>query len=1152
MPGRKRKQELRPGPPAAELEVHQLISISRSFRTRLGFADPFLADFSTCRLLAQKMNDHRDLERDPGQAVRASQLYALSLIEEVLRYVLHLFLEQMNPKLFQDILEWSSSRREAMEAALQESIQEFPPLSLYRQPSARSAFLNEHSRGLANRHLLLRELILLWLAKRNPAYAPYAEAFDDTRLEDRTSYRALVASLLEFFDSQPFFGPDHQNLLDMLHSPAVASPGSLPGQLEYILNRWGSLLGKYLERFLRGLDFLKEEEKLRLPTAGETREYSFDQEPEGERFSADREWMPRVVMLAKSTLVWLYQLSRKHGRAISRLDQIPDEELDAIARRGFTALWLIGLWERSRASRRIKRICGNPEAEASAYSLREYRVAGELGGEEALANLKARCLQRGLRLASDMVPNHMGLDSPWVFERPDWFIGLDHPPFPSYSFSGEDLGEDPRCGIFLEDHYYDRSDAGVVFKWVQRASGRVRYLYHGNDGTHLPWNDTAQLNYLKAEVREAVIRAILEVSRLFPIIRFDAAMTLTRRHFQRLWFPPPGSGGDIPSRSEHGLSQAQFNRLMPEEFWRQVVDRVAQENPDTLLLAEAFWLLEGYFVRTLGMHRVYNSAFMNMLKAEENRKYRALIKNTLEFDPEILRRYVNFMNNPDEETAAVQFGKGDKYFGVCVMLATLPGLPLFGHGQVEGFQEKYGMEYRRAYWDEQPDPELVQRHERLIFPLLRKRALFAGVEQFLLYDLLSADGEVNENVFVYSNRRGCEAALVLYNNRYAEASGRVRLSVPRRSRRPDGSRALQQRHLAEALGLPSGGGGYCLFHERVGGLEYVRTAARLWEEGLYVALGAYQAQVFEDFRTVWEDASHPYGELEVLLQGRGTPAVGSSLRDVLLKPVRESFAELYAAPLVRRLLELGLSPARDGSPGGRGLETLLEGLAGKLDRLLEAGRDFRERIRGGEELGAAAKEAAGPSRRAELLAGLERGFAAALDLDREAPARLLPALREAEPAETFRWSLLSARAVVTAAGRILLSEADRRAGLTLAGEWGLEAPLSKAWLELGLSAEEAGAAWRLLQVLIQLEVAGELDLYEAAQKPEPRSFLQVHSHQGSLWFKKEPFLALLWWLLELGMIPGPEPAATARGWMEAAEKAGYRLERFLELGARMG
>ncbi|MBI2447066.1 MAG: alpha-amylase, partial [Candidatus Omnitrophica bacterium] len=198
----------------------------------------------------------------------------------------------------------------------------------------------------------------------------------------------------------------------------------------------------------------------------------------------------------------------------------------------------------------------------------------------------------------------------------------------------------------------------------------------------------------------------MHVARKFNVIRFDAAMTLTKKHYQRLWFPEPGTGGAIPSRAEHGMTKEQFNYSMPLEFWREVVDRVAKEAPDTLLLAEAFWLLEGYFVRTLGMHRVYNSAFMNMLRDEDNAKYRSVIKNTLEFDPEVLKRFVNFMNNPDERTAIDQFGKDDKYFGICTMMATMPGLPMFGHGQIEGYTEKYGMEYRRAYRNEEPDRDL--------------------------------------------------------------------------------------------------------------------------------------------------------------------------------------------------------------------------------------------------------------------------------------------------------------------------------------------------------------------------------------------------------------------------------------------------------------
>ena len=66
---------------------------------------------------------------------------------------------------------------------------------------------------------------------------------------------------------------------------------------------------------------------------------------------------------------------------------------------------------------------------------------------------------------------------------------------------------------------------------------------------------------------------------------------------------------------------------------------------------------------------------MNMMRDEENAKYRSVIKNTIEFDPDILKRYVNFMSNPDERTAIDQFGNGDKCFGVATMMAALPGLP---------------------------------------------------------------------------------------------------------------------------------------------------------------------------------------------------------------------------------------------------------------------------------------------------------------------------------------------------------------------------------------------------------------------------------------------------------------------------------------------
>ena len=78
---------------------------------------------------------------------------------------------------------------------------------------------------------------------------------------------------------------------------------------------------------------------------------------------------------------------------------------------------------------------------------------------EVLMTLRERAWSHGIRLASDMVPNHMGIDSRWVIEHPDWFLALPYSPYPAYTFNGPDLSSDGRVAIVLEDHYWDGTDA---------------------------------------------------------------------------------------------------------------------------------------------------------------------------------------------------------------------------------------------------------------------------------------------------------------------------------------------------------------------------------------------------------------------------------------------------------------------------------------------------------------------------------------------------------------------------------------------------------------------------------------------------------------------------------------------------------------------
>jgi glycosidase len=1168
----------------ATFEFH----VSRRARDRYLFDDTLFtitgnvvfANFRAARVFAQQMNEHRDLVNYPERAVKPGQLNALGLVDEILHYLVGVYREQHGPDVMARAITRLEERlgREAVDKTLRSFADAFPTVALYRRQTDLDSYLGGQTDGVPNRQIVLEELLLLWLANANPACSPFQELFDDADLRHDTAYARIINELRTFFDNEPLFGPEQQNLIAELRAPAIAVPHSLEGQLSYILERWGSMLGRYVYRLLSSLDVIKEERKLIFLGPGPTQVPVYDftslagADGEGgaetEAFSPELGWMPSLVLMAKNTYVWMDQLSKKYGRLIDRLDQIPDEELEQLGRWGVTGLWLIGVWERSPASQRIKVLCGNADAVPSAYSLYDYQIADDIGGEAAYQDLKDRAWRYGVRMASDMVPNHVGIVSRWLIEHPDWFVWREDNPYPWYTYGGPDLSNDDRVGIHIEDHYYDRTDAAVTFRRTDRQTGQERYVYHGNDGTSMPWNDTAQLNYLNPEVREAVIQTILHVARQFPVIRFDAAMTLTKRHFQRLWYPEPGTGGAIPTRAEQGMTRDDFNAAMPAEFWREVVDRVAAEAPNTLLLAEAFWLLEGYFVRTLGMHRVYNSAFMVMLRDEDNAKYRQVMKNTLEFDPEVLRRFVNFMNNPDERTAVDQFGSSDKYFGVCTLMVTMPGLPMLGHGQIEGFAEKYGMEFRRPLWDETPDRALIERHEREIFPLMRMRPIFAGVEHFLLYDFYSTDGSVSEDVFAYSNRLGDERGLVVYNNRFAEARGWVKRSAAFAQKTGQGDeKSLVQRTLAEGLGLESGDDWYSIARDQVSGLEYIRSNRQLRDEGLYVELGAYRRLVLTGFRQVQDNVFGQYGQLMAYLEGRGVPSIEEALREIRLQPIQRPYRELVNSALLRRLLDVS---AAGPGPGVNLDVELLSDVETRLRDFLEEARrldggrsDIETVVRSGEgRLGAllglltqaggdgAAESGAG---RSSVSASVPKENGAHAATRRGNGASELTT-SESEPAAEPPGDAGAARAAVDLVrdrpearaalvvwaltrplGELVDPDQPAEQSRALFDEWLLGSIVERSLVGLGLDDGAAMVGVALTRVLLAHERAlvensarGPRRVLESLLSDgDVRDFLGVNRYRDVLWFNQERFDALVAGLLATAVVTATaEPATT--------------------------
>ena len=1203
--------------------------ISRAARDRYGVTEVLFsfdgnavfANPAASRALAHRINQVRSAENDPKRQVQPAALFAMGLIDEAAHALLEYYRKTVAPQVMSEALQHFAALvgEKPLEELLLAFVEQFPGTEVYAGKLTPRQWLAGATGGTPHREAALEELMLLWFENRNPAFAPFRELFDDTALAETTVYSDVTAALPAFFASMPELGAGRGGIFSLLLEVLTAG-GPLSDQLSLLRGRWGFAVGEILQRLLLAGGILKEEEVALWmqfnPASAETqgRRNRFGGWGDGqaevpnyttamneyEAFSQDQDWMPRTVMIAKSTYVWLNQLSRFYGRSIERLDQIPDEELQTLAARGMNALWLIGVWERSRASQTIKRLCGNPDAVASAYSLYDYSIAHNLGGEPAYRDLRDHCGRYGIRLASDMVPNHMGIDSTWVIEHPEWFLSRRDLPYPAYSFNGPDLSGDDRVEIKIEDHYYSQTDAAVVFQRRDKWTNDTQYIYHGNDGTSFPWNDTAQLNYLSAAVREQVIQTILHVARQFPIIRFDAAMTLAKRHVQRLWFPASAAGDSIPSRAESAMSTADFDRALPVEFWREVVDRVAQEVPGTLLLAEAFWMMEGYFVRTLGMHRVYNSAFMVMLRDEDNANYRKLLKNTLEFDPGIMKRYVNFMSNPDERTAIDQFGSGDKFFGVATLMATLPGLPMFGHGSVEGFTEKYGMEYYRPRFEEWPNQGLVDRHNREIAPLLHRRALFAESDNFLLYDLWHSGGGVNENVFAYSNQRDGQRALIVYNNSYSEAHGTLHNSCAYMDK---SAGALRQRSLSDGLALSGDSRVIYAYRNNASGLSHLRRGNDFNERGLHVDLGGYGYAVLLDWRELRSDSNHHWDRLCDMLNGRGVEDLDRALLALQLEHVHSALRSTLEPRLVREFAILAArteDTVREDASLLPHSEMLEEWIA-KSARFIAVARDeYFKRIQPPpSEQPRVAGENTAPVPQsstlgAEGLAAEERNEATLTEtrLRGRVHSLLSLGLVEAQFAEPWSvearavlpsthplpnagsvWAPVLAYTLFAAFGESLDLAAPAAPALRAFDNFGLRSVLAEAFAAFEFSGQDTWRAAARVRIALaagilpaepepsgkhseQLQqssatVTGTLPAH-AWEDGDIRWLVGINEHEGKTYYNKESFEQLVWWralpdllqtatqlpidLRELETIQVQVASSLA-----AAAKAGYQL-----------
>lgn len=380
-------------------------------------------------------------------------------------------------------------------------------------------------------------------------------------------------------------------------------------------------------------------------------------------------WPQDPTIYEINTWVWLNDLSTKYGTRVD-LSSVPSAEWDNVAKFGFDAVWLMGVWERSPVGTAIAN--SNPglrqdfeqalrdfkpeDNVGSPYCVRRYRVDQQLGGPEALAVARRELAERRMKLLLDFVPNHIAPDHSWILEHPDRLV----------QGTLEEARAQP--GSFLEI-------GGRVF-----ACGRDPYFP--------AWPDVLQLNAFQPGLRQAAIGTLCDIASQCDGVRCDMAMLMMNIIFERTWGSRVGPSPAI-------------------DYWPEVIPAVNAAYPDFLFIAEAYWNLE-WELQQQGFDFCYDKRAYDRIVNDNAESLRLHLSANIAYQRKLLR----FLENHDEPRAAAILSP-QRERAAAVVVATLPGARLFHEGQFEGRRIKLPVFLGRRP-QEPPDADLQAFYLKLL------------------------------------------------------------------------------------------------------------------------------------------------------------------------------------------------------------------------------------------------------------------------------------------------------------------------------------------------------------------------------------------------------------------------------------------------------
>ena len=431
-----------------------------------------------------------------------------------------------------------------------------------------------------------------------------------------------------------------------------------------------------------------------------------------------------------NTRVWLTELSKSLGRPAT-LDDIPDAELDQLAKMGFDWIWFLSVWQIGPAGQRISRAnyewrrefqetlpdLREEDIAGSGFAITGYSVPPALGGDAALARLHERLSKRGLRLLLDFVPNHTGLDHPWVEDHPEYYI------------AGREL---------------DLARAPQNYIWAKRKSGDLLLAY-GRDPYFPGWTDTLQLNYGNPATQEAMIGELLKIAGQCDGVRCDMAMLILPDVFERTW------------------------GLEVELFWPKATERVRKQYPDFLFMAEVYWDLE-WTLQQQGFDYTYDKRLYDRLREGHAKPVRDHLRADLDYQNKMAR----FLENHDEPRAAATFAPR-MHEAAAIITFLSPGLRFFHQGQFEGRRKRISPHLVRA--PKEPTDDILHRFYDQFLAVLRKRSVRDG--QWRLLDCGPAwDGNWTSDCFLAFVWQGPGRERLLVTVNYATNQSQCYVRLP--------------------------------------------------------------------------------------------------------------------------------------------------------------------------------------------------------------------------------------------------------------------------------------------------------------------------------------------------------------------------------------